>query len=150
MKEEHRAPLLGTDLFEVEVGVRAFVAGSYQRGENRVDDEPLLEMPPPELTVGVGWDPTDAWSLEAAVHHRLERTGQRLANLAQVLDSLSPLATLQRGYAIVSDADGKVVTDSAAVSVGERLAARLARGRLGVTVSEVIPPRESGRADGGG
>ena len=75
--------------------------------------------------------------LEAAINQQLERNRQRLAHLAQMLDSLSPLATLQRGYAIVTDSQGRVVTDASAVAPGDEVEARLARGRLGLTVKDV-------------
>jgi len=78
--------------------------------------------------------------LASAMQHRLQQAGERLAHLAQLLDSLSPLATLHRGYAIVTDQEGTVVTDSTSVAVGDRLSTRLARGRLGVTVHEVEKP----------
>jgi exodeoxyribonuclease VII large subunit len=55
-----------------------------------------------------------------------------------MLDSLSPLGTLQRGYAIVSDSEGKVLTDAGKVSVGDEVEARLASGRLGLTVKRVV------------
>ncbi|MEJ2532910.1 MAG: exodeoxyribonuclease VII large subunit [Halioglobus sp.] len=75
--------------------------------------------------------------LDAAMHQQLERNRQRLAHLAQMLDSLSPLATLQRGYAIVTDSQGKVVTDVSTVAPGDEVEARLAKGRLGLTVKDV-------------
>jgi exodeoxyribonuclease VII large subunit len=75
--------------------------------------------------------------LEAAMQLQLQRSGDRLGHLARMLDSLSPLGTLQRGYAILTDREGKVVSDSAAVAVGDELRARLARGELGVTVTGV-------------
>ena len=75
--------------------------------------------------------------LEAAMRQRLHQANERLAHLAQMLDSLSPLATLSRGYAIVTDTEGRVVTDAAAVTVGDQVQARLARGRLGLTVNTV-------------
>ena len=75
--------------------------------------------------------------LTAAMQHQLQQAGQRLGHLAGMLDSLSPLGTLERGYAIISDGDGKVVSDAAEVAVGDEVEARLARGRLGLTVSSV-------------
>ena len=77
--------------------------------------------------------------LEAAMRARLHEAGSRLAHLAQMLDSLSPLGVLQRGYAILTDAEGGVVTDAAAVREGDRLQARLASGSLTVTVDEAVP-----------
>jgi exodeoxyribonuclease VII large subunit len=79
--------------------------------------------------------------LESAMRAKLQDAGSRLAHLAQMLDSLSPLGTLQRGYAIVTDSEGRVVTDAAAVSEGDRLQARLASGRLAVTVDKVLPEK---------
>lgn len=75
--------------------------------------------------------------LEAAMQHKLQQAGERLAHLAQMLDSLSPLGTLQRGYAIVTDVDGRVLTDAAAVKSGDAVQARLARGRLDLTVDAI-------------
>ena len=75
--------------------------------------------------------------LEAAMQHKLQQAGERLAHLAQMLDSLSPLGTLQRGYAIVTDVDGRVLTDAAAVKTGDAVQARLARGRLDLTVDAI-------------
>jgi len=82
--------------------------------------------------------------LETAMQGRLQSGRQRLAHLAQMLDSLSPLNTLARGYAILSDSSGAVISDAATVSKGDRLQARLARGRLDVTVEDV-PEGEPGR-----
>lgn len=73
--------------------------------------------------------------LESAMQARLESARRQLAHLAQMLDSLSPLATLQRGYAIISDEQGKVITAPDQVRVGQSLQARLAKGAIGVTVA---------------
>ncbi len=51
---------------------------------------------------------------------------------------MSPLATLDRGYAIVADAAGKVVLDAAALRPGDRISARLARGRIAAEVLSVV------------
>ena len=84
--------------------------------------------------------------LETAIRKRLHDAGTRLAHLASMLDSLSPLATLQRGYAIVTDDTGKVISDSANVTIGSQVTARLASGSLGLTVESVeqVPADESG------
>ncbi|HXR42764.1 MAG TPA: exodeoxyribonuclease VII large subunit, partial [Acidothermaceae bacterium] len=54
--------------------------------------------------------------------------------------SLSPSATLERGYAIVQDADGHVLRSAGETSVGAALAIRLATGRLNAQVAEIIDP----------
>ncbi len=68
---------------------------------------------------------------------QLLNSGSRLAHLAQMLDSLSPLGTLQRGYAIVTDGNGKVLRNTSDVSVGDAVEARLAQGLLGLVVQSV-------------
>ena len=45
--------------------------------------------------------------------------------------TLSPQSTLDRGYAIVQQADGAIVSDPAALEVGELLRVRVARGDFG-------------------
>lgn len=53
-----------------------------------------------------------------------------LTTLLGKLDALSPLATLQRGYAIVCQADGRIVKDGVQVAVDEEVRVGLARGSL--------------------
>ena len=57
---------------------------------------------------------------------RLEGTGARL-------EAVSPLAVLQRGYAVVSDAAGHPLTSAAAIKPGSRLRLRFADGEAGAT-----------------
>jgi len=63
------------------------------------------------------------------------RLAQRLALAQRALDAVSPLATLARGFAIVKRADGSVLTDAAAVEVGEEIEATLASGKLTARVT---------------
>jgi exodeoxyribonuclease VII large subunit len=70
----------------------------------------------------------------------LERAGARLRQAERALNSVSPLATLERGYAIVSDAGtGRVLTDAGHITAGTDVTARLARGRIRATVNETEP-----------
>ncbi len=53
---------------------------------------------------------------------------------------MSPLATLARGFAVLTrSADHVLITDAAQLSVGERFDARLAQGSLRATVVERDP-----------
>lgn len=62
--------------------------------------------------------------------------GERVA----MLDSLSPLSILGRGYSIVQKLpDGVVVRDAREVSVDEDIRARLAHGQLLCRVRQVLP-----------
>ncbi len=79
--------------------------------------------------------------LGRAVKTRLERFANRLTLADRALASLSPLATLDRGYAIVArQDDGSIVTNSSAVSRGAGIDIALARGRLAATVDRSDPP----------
>ena len=46
---------------------------------------------------------------------------------------------LDRGYAIVTAADGRIVHDSASLARGDDVAITLARGQVGATVTRVTP-----------
>jgi exodeoxyribonuclease VII large subunit len=75
-----------------------------------------------------------ALRLHAAQARALERRRAELSATARALHAMSPLATLTRGYAIVTDASGNVVRDSATLEPGERIEARLARGRFSAVI----------------
>ena len=66
----------------------------------------------------------------------IQRDSQRVDHLKTLLTSLSPLATLERGYAIVSNEQGQVVTDSSEATVGDTVSVRLHRGGLKTVISE--------------
>jgi exodeoxyribonuclease VII large subunit len=80
--------------------------------------------------------------LHGAVHAQLRQLQQHLAALARALDTVSPLATLQRGYAIVTTPDGHVLQTTLHVQRGDRVEARLAHGRLHCTVDSIDPPAD--------
>ena len=76
--------------------------------------------------------------LQQAMHLRLTQLQQRLATQAHALETVSPLATLSRGYAIVSVAEtGKVIRRSDEVKAGDKVRARLLRGQLLCRVEEI-------------
>jgi exodeoxyribonuclease VII large subunit len=76
---------------------------------------------------------------------RLETLRQRLALAARTLDAVSPLATLQRGFAIVTrGTDGRLLRDAAGVQAGELIEARLARGRLEARVTRRLAADDHG------
>ncbi|HWJ09109.1 MAG TPA: exodeoxyribonuclease VII large subunit, partial [Nocardioides sp.] len=59
------------------------------------------------------------------------------------VQSMSPLATLQRGYPVLQDADGRVVTSVRGVAAGATLSVRVADGRIHVTATETERTEES-------
>ena len=75
-------------------------------------------------------------AIAGATHNVLLQRRGRLEQLSGRLDALSPMAILERGYALVFDASGKLVKDAAQVQVGEEISARLARGEIGAVVKK--------------
>ena len=72
--------------------------------------------------------------LRRGMEQRHTRDEARWRHLGHALHAVSPLATLERGYAIVFDADGKVLRSARNVAVGTPLRARLADGELALRV----------------
>jgi exodeoxyribonuclease VII large subunit len=66
----------------------------------------------------------------------LNRASDDIAHTRARLESLSPAATLRRGYAIAQNADGGVVRSAAEVSPGEELLLRFAEDELIVTADD--------------
>jgi exodeoxyribonuclease VII large subunit len=71
---------------------------------------------------------------QAALARRLQHDAMRLRGLARSLETVSPLATVARGYAIVQHADGRIVRRMSDAGIEDALDVRLADGRLRVRV----------------
>jgi exodeoxyribonuclease VII large subunit len=71
-----------------------------------------------------------------AADGRLDREEHSLHSELARVRALSPKATLARGYAVVQQQNGSVVRSADEAGVGDRLAVRLAEGRLDVTVTQ--------------
>jgi exodeoxyribonuclease VII large subunit len=78
--------------------------------------------------------------LDTSLHKRISRLDARLRLAAGKLNTVSPLATLQRGYAIVTDANAHVITDASSVNNGDIIHARLSRGSVQARVEQVSRP----------
>ena len=74
---------------------------------------------------------------EDAIQSAVQDARERLGLAAASLDALSPLAVLQRGYALAQDASGKPLRDAASVSPGDQVSVRLAKGKLNTRVESV-------------
>jgi exodeoxyribonuclease VII large subunit len=72
-----------------------------------------------------------------SVQRRLHASAAQLQSAMRALQTISPLATLERGYAIVTDSSAHILRDADAVQPGDRVSARLARGRLHCAVEEI-------------
>ncbi|QCX26714.1 exodeoxyribonuclease VII large subunit [Nocardioides jishulii] len=71
--------------------------------------------------------------------HRLDRAADDVDHHRARARALSPLATLQRGYAVVQDVDGHVVTSIEALPAGAAMTVRLADGRVHAEATRTEP-----------
>jgi exodeoxyribonuclease VII large subunit len=99
----------------------------------------LIQAAPPERIRAMIQDTTYlGFRIKNAVAHRLQQEQQLLGSVSGRLHALSPLATLARGYAIVTDkTSGALVRDAATVKPGDRVSTRLARGELDCIVEDI-------------
>ncbi|MDT8070422.1 MAG: exodeoxyribonuclease VII large subunit [Terriglobia bacterium] len=78
-------------------------------------------------------------ALTAVTRNVLLQHHARLDRLAAQLGALSPVAILDRGYALVFDASGKLVKNAGQLSPGESVRTRVANGEFTAKVEEVKP-----------
>ena len=80
-------------------------------------------------------------ALQTRIYFQTERQlnaqQTRLQHLGARLHLLSPLATLTRGYAILEQKDGTLITQSAALHIGQNIRARLADGILSCDIRQI-------------
>lgn len=90
-----------------------------QRADRKINDRVVLEM-----TKVVGLIQRSF----ACINSRLMRSNEELTHLIARVRTLSPQATLDRGYAVVQKRDGSIVRSPKALTKGEELRLRLAEG----------------------
>lgn len=73
----------------------------------------------------------------------LDRQRARLAACAGRLEALSPLGVLARGFSVVTDESGAVVTDSKQIKVGDAVQLQLASGRAQAQIRSIEHEREA-------
>jgi exodeoxyribonuclease VII large subunit len=83
--------------------------------------------------------------LPSSMRRRLRDAHGRWERSLRTLHAVSPLATLERGYAIVLDDAGHVVTDATVLRPGDRIETRLARGAVRAAVTEIVPAAARGQ-----
>ncbi|HZQ24532.1 MAG TPA: exodeoxyribonuclease VII large subunit [Terriglobales bacterium] len=76
----------------------------------------------------------EAGKLAAAARNSLLARRGHWERLGSQLEALSPLAILERGYALVFDSSGRLVKDATQVNSGEEITARVSRGEITATV----------------
>jgi exodeoxyribonuclease VII large subunit len=79
--------------------------------------------------------------MAAIVRQRLAQHRERLSAVGALLQTLSPEATLARGYSITFDAEGRVVRSARALEPGGAIRSRFADGEAESRVVEVRSPK---------
>lgn len=72
----------------------------------------------------------------------LERRRGKLQSLSGQLDALSPLRVLARGFSVVTDAQNKIITDSADLQTGDAVTLRFAQGTAKAQITSVQKSRK--------
>lgn len=115
--------------------VRAAVRARLDREQSSLDairSRPALEDPS-SLLIGRADDVRGRIALaRTLIGSRLDRAHDDIAHLTRQVRALSPLSTLERGYAVVQNADGTIVRSPDSSAPGEPLSVRVAGGRFGV------------------
>src|SRR5450755_57606 len=75
-------------------------------------------------------------ALAAVMRNVLLQHRGRSEHLETALESLSPLAILERGYALVFDSQGRLLKDVGGIKVGDGISARLAHGEIQAAVTK--------------
>jgi exodeoxyribonuclease VII large subunit len=81
--------------------------------------------------------------LSSGIKQMLAKKSERLQQNALLLNAVSPLQTLGRGYAILQTEDDVIVRDSHDVKKGDLLSARIGRGKLELMVDKVKHERKT-------
>lgn len=74
--------------------------------------------------------------LHTHMRFTLTQAQNRLASSVRALHAVSPLSTLARGYAVVTDQDERIITHANQATPGQRISIKLAQGSLMVQVLE--------------
>lgn len=83
--------------------------------------------------------------LEHSMQRALQEARARLQSLQAQANSLSPLAVLDRGYALVLDERGNLVRSTAQIAAGDRVTTRLSDGAFTSRVEDAENPARKNR-----
>ena len=75
-------------------------------------------------------------ALVAIMRNVLLQCRVRSERFETALQSMSPLAILERGYALVFDSEGKLLKDAGSLNIGDEISARLAHGEIRAAVTK--------------
>jgi exodeoxyribonuclease VII large subunit len=77
-------------------------------------------------------------TLKNSMINRIEHHQHTIQNSAQALDTLNPLRTLQRGYAIILDTKNKIISTTKSLTIGDRIKTKFSDGEILCEVKEIV------------
>ena len=107
---------------QLDAALRAF-SHSHPEQDLKVKKEDLLQA---------------GRKLERAMRTLLRQREGQLIHAGQLLHNVSPLAVLERGYAIVKDDRGNILKRADSALLGQRLHTRLASGEFTAVVDKIL------------
>jgi exodeoxyribonuclease VII large subunit len=125
--EKHKLEQLRQRLF---LRVDTFVANQLGMIE-QIRSRPILANPFTFIEVHEADVERSIDQMRLRLDQLLGRESMQISHLRQQVRSLSPQSTLDRGYSVVRDLDGHVISDATKVKKGQQLKVRLAKGELG-------------------
>ncbi|MFM1957456.1 MAG: hypothetical protein RLZ41_855 [Actinomycetota bacterium] len=126
-EEKHKLEQLRQRLF---LRVDTFVANQLGMIE-QIRSRPILANPFTFIEVHEADIERSIDQMRLRLDQLLSRESMQISHLRQQVRSLSPQSTLDRGYSVVRDLDGHVISDATKVKKGQQLKLRLAKGELG-------------------
>ncbi|MDN5820263.1 MAG: exodeoxyribonuclease VII large subunit [Brachybacterium sp.] len=145
-------PDIVAEVEQLELGrtrLRAAVRARIEREQSALDamrSRPVLENPSTILAGRADEIRSRIALARTLIGSRLDRAADEVDHLGRQVRALSPLATLERGYAVVQDADGTIIRSPDHPDIGQPLSVRVAGGRFGVERTEsdpYTPPAQS-------
>lgn len=133
-----RLTLIQEQLSRAKERAGLLIRQHLMRDRQRINQARLsLAASSPQMTIKARRDAVKNLGerLPVQIEKVIRRDVQRIDHLQKLLTSLGPLATLERGYAIVTTAGGQVIRDSGAAQTGDMVSVRLHRGELTTVVS---------------
>jgi exodeoxyribonuclease VII large subunit len=125
-------------LDELDSRLITVIRGRLSREQTRIehlDNRLAMQSPARQLDLNQTSLNQVSELLRSSMERLLVRKSEKLGHLGQSLNVVSPLATLDRGYAIVQTPNQQVIREAADLKPGDILTARLARGTVEATVT---------------
>ena len=135
LEERHR---VDTARERIRSAVTAFL-DREQAGLDNLRSRPALADPRSLVTARTEEVAQLRERARRCVRHGLDRAADDIAHHKARARALSPLETLRRGYSVLQDADGHVVSSVAGVEAGAAVAVRVTDGRIHATTTTIEP-----------